>query len=75
MKVIKKNDAKTVDFKVVAAGECFQYLGLACLKMREIIDEDGCVYNAVDVSDGESLILENTDQVIPLKAQIVIESM
>ena len=75
MKIVTKDDANKVDFEVVAKGECFRYLGFTCIKMTEIIDEDAERFNAIDLSDGEPLHFEKTDQVLPLKAQIVIESM
>ena len=75
MRIVEKSADNKINFKALSEGDCFKFLGCTCMKMIKIEDSDGCIFNGVNLSDGELLYLKENDKVIPLNAQIVVESM
>ena len=75
MKIVDKSTSNEVDFGTIKVGECFKYINAVCIKIDDIIDQDDCRLNAIDLSNGDFFDIEEDSKVLTLKAQIVIESM
>ena len=72
MEIIYKNKKK-VAFKMVALGEVFSWNGILYMATREgVSTSTGELFNAVSMRDGESSYFEANDEVVPVKAQLVI---
>ena len=72
MEIVYKNKKK-VAFKMVALGEVFSWNGILYMATREgVSTSTGELFNAVSMRDGESSYFEANDEVVPVKAQLVI---
>lgn len=72
MEIIYKNKKK-VAFKMVALGEVFSWNGILYMATREgVSTSTGELFNAVSMRDGESSYFEASDEVVPVKTQLVI---
>lgn len=72
MEIIYKNK-RNIPFKMVAIGEVFSWDGALYMATHEATSTStGELYNAVDLADGESTYFEASDEVVLVKAQLVI---
>lgn len=72
MEIIYK-DKKKVAFKFIAIGEVFSWNGILYMATREgASTSTGEVFNAVSMRDGETSYFEASDEVVLVKAQLVI---
>lgn len=72
MEIIYKNK-RNIPFKMVAIGEVFSWSDVLYMATREATSTStGEVFNAVSMKDGEITYFEANDEVILVKAQLVI---
>lgn len=72
MEIIYKNKRK-IPFKMIAIGEVFSWNGILYMAMREATSTStGELFNAISMKDGESTCFEANDEVVLVKAQLVI---
>ena len=72
MEIIYKNKKKVV-FEKIAIGEVFSWNGILYMATRDgISTSTGELFNAVSMRDGESSYFEASDEVVPVKTQLVI---
>lgn len=72
MEIVYKNKKK-VAFKMVALGEVFSWNGILYMATREgVSTSTGELFNAVSMRDGDISYFEASDEVVPVKAQLVI---
>lgn len=72
MEIVYK-DKKKVAFKKIAIGEVFSCRGTLYLSTQELISAStGELYNAVNMSIGGGAHFDDNEEVIPVKAQLVI---
>lgn len=72
MEIIYKNKKK-VAFKFIAIGEVFSWNGILYMAIPEgASTSTGEVFNAVSMKDGEITYFESSDEVVLVKAQLVI---
>lgn len=72
MEIIYKNK-RNIPFKMVAIGEVFSWDGALYMATHEATSTStGELYNAVDLADGESTYFEASDEIVLVKAQLVI---
>lgn len=72
MKIIYKNKKK-VTFKFIAIGEVFSWNNILYMAIREgTSTSTGEIFNAVSMKDGEITYFEANDEVVLVKAQLVI---
>lgn len=76
MKIQQKKVTRQVTFSFLSRGDTFHAVisDPTPLWMKtEPIEVDEEVYNAVDLSDGEMAHFDNIENVIPVKATVVVE--
>lgn len=76
MKIQQKKVTREVTFSSLNRGDTFRAVNSdpTPLWMKtEPIEVDDEVYNAVDLSDGEMAHFDNIENVIPVKAVVVVE--
>ena len=72
MEIIYKNK-RNIPFKMVAIGEVFSWNDVLYMATREATSTStGEVFNAVSMKDGEITYFEANDEVVLVKAQLVI---
>lgn len=72
MEIIYKNKKK-VAFKFIAIGEVFFWKGIIYMATHEATSTStGELFNAVSMKDGEITYFEANDEVVLVKAQLVI---
>ena len=72
MEVIYKNK-RNITFKMVAIGEVFSWNGILYMATREgTSTSTGELFNAVSMKDGDISYFEASDEVVLVKAQLVI---
>ena len=72
MEIVYKNKKK-VAFKMVALGEVFSWNGILYMTTREgVSTSTGELFNAVSMRDGDISYFEASDEVVPVKVQLVI---
>lgn len=72
MEIIYKNKKK-VAFKFIAIGEVFSWNSILYMATHEATSTStGEVFNAVSMKDGEPSYFEASDEVVLVKAQLVI---
>ena len=72
MEIIYKNK-RNIPFKMVAIGEVFSWNGILYMTTREgTSTSTGELFNAVSMKDGEISYFEANDEVVLVKAQLVI---
>ena len=72
MEIIYKNK-RNIPFKMVAIGEVFSWNGILYMSTREgTSTSTGELFNAVSMKDGEITYFEASDEVVLVKAQLVI---
>ena len=72
MEIIYKNK-RNIPFKMVAIGEVFSWNGILYMATREgTSTSTGEIFNAVSMKNGEISYFEASDEVILVKAQLVI---
>lgn len=72
MEIIYK-DKKKVAFKMVAIGEVFSCNGTLYMAIPEATSTStGEIFNAVRMKDGEIIYFEASEEVVLVKAQLVI---
>lgn len=72
MEIVYK-DKKKVAFKFIAIGEVFSWNGMLYMATREgVSTSTGELFNAVSMKDGEITYFEASDEVVLVKAQLVI---
>ena len=75
MTVENKIETKTVEFYEVPNGEVFMHDDKCYLAIEELrSDSWGNFKNAVDLSDGELVYFDSDEEVIWVKATLIIES-
>ena len=76
MKIQQKKVTRQVTFSFLNRGDVFRAVNSdptpLWMKTEPIEDNDE-VYNAVDLSDGEMAHFDNIENVIPVKAIVVVE--
>ena len=72
MEIIYKNKKK-VAFKFIAIGEVFSWNSILYMAIPEATSTStGEIFNAVSMKDGEPSYFESNDEVVLVKAQLVI---
>ena len=72
MEIVYKNKKK-VAFKFIAIGEVFSWNSILYMATREgTSTSTGEIFNAVSMKDGEISYFESSDEVVLVKAQLVI---
>ena len=72
MEIIYKNKKK-VAFKFIAIGEVFSWNSILYMAIQEgTSTSTGEIFNAVSMKDGEISYFESSDEVVLVKAQLVI---
>ena len=72
MEIIYKNK-RNIPFKMVAIGEVFSWNGILYMSTRAgTSTSTGELFNAVSMKDGEITYFEASDEVVLVKAQLVI---
>lgn len=72
MEIIYK-DRRKVNFEMVAIGDVFSYDDAIYMRTLEVASTyTGELYNAVNLADGENTYFEDNDEVVLVKAQLVI---
>ena len=72
MKIVYK-DMRKVNFEMVAIGEVFSWNGTLYMAIPEATSTStGEVFNAVRMKDGEITYFEASDEIVLVKAQLVI---
>ena len=72
MEIVYKNKKK-VAFEKIAIGEVFSWDGALYIATQESTSTStGEIFNAVNLADGESTYFEDSDEVLLVKAQLVI---
>lgn len=72
MEIVYKNKKK-VAFRIVAIGEVFSWNGALYMRAKEaIFASTGELFNAISMRDGEGTYFDANDEVVPVKAQLVI---
>ena len=72
MEIIYKNK-RNIPFKMVAIGEVFSWNGTLYMAIPEATSTStGEVFNAVRMKDGEITYFEASDEIVLVKAQLVI---
>lgn len=72
MEIIYKNRSN-IPFKMVAIGEVFSWNGILYMATREgTSTSTGEIFNAVSMKNGEISYFEASDEVVLVKAQLVI---
>ena len=72
MEIIYKNKKK-VAFKFIAIGEVFSWNGMLYMATREgASTSTGELFNAVSMRDGEITYFDANDEVVLVKAQLVV---
>lgn len=75
MKIQQKKVTRQVTFSSINYGDTFRAVNSdpTPLWMKTEFIEADDVYNAVDLSDGEMAHFDNIENVIPVKATVVVE--
>ena len=72
MEIIYKNK-RDIPFKMIAIGEGFSWKGIIYMATHESTSTStGELFNAVSMKDGEITYFEANDEVVLVKAQLVI---
>ena len=72
MEIIYKNK-RNIPFKMVAIGEVFSWNGILYMTIPEgTSTSTGELFNAVSMKDGEISYFEASDEIVLVKAQLVI---
>ena len=72
MEIIYKNK-RNIPFKMVAIGEVFSWNGILYMTIPEgTSTSTGELFNAVSMKDGDISYFEASDEVVLVKAQLVI---
>ena len=72
MEIIYKNK-RDIPFKMIAIGEVFSWKGVLYMAIPEgTSTSTGEIFNAVSLKDGEISYFESSDEVVLVKAQLVI---
>lgn len=72
MEIIYKNRSR-IPFKMVAIGEVFSWNDVLYMATREATSTStGEVFNAVSMKNGEITYFEASDEVVVVKAQLVV---
>ena len=72
MEIIYKNK-RNIPFKMVAIGEVFSWNGILYMATHEATSTiTGELFNAVSMKDGEITYFDASDEVVLVKAQLVI---
>lgn len=72
MEIIYKNKKK-VAFEKIAIGDVFSWNGALYMSTREAsLTGTGEVYNAINLADGECTYFDAYDEVVLVKAQLII---
>lgn len=72
MEIVYKNK-RNIPFKMVAIGEVFSWNGTLYMATHEATSTStGEVFNAVRMKDGEIAYFEANDEIVLVKAQLVI---
>ena len=72
MEIIYKNK-RNIPFKMVAIGEVFSWNGILYMTIPEgTSTSTGEIFNAVSMKNGEISYFEASDEVVLVKAQLVI---
>ena len=69
---IIRNDNKGIDFNTLEIGDVFKDQDNVFMVIKKIESKNGSVYNAIDLDDGELTLFYADEEVIPLKAELVV---
>lgn len=69
---IIRNDNKGIDFNTLKIGDVFKDQENILMVIKKIESKNGSVYNAIDLEDGELTLFYADEEVIPLKAELVV---
>ena len=69
---IIRNDNKGIDFNTLKIGDVFKDHENILMVIREVETKNGGIYNAIDLEDGELTLFYADEEVIPLKAELVV---
>lgn len=69
---IIRNDKNHFEFGNLENGEVFRYQDNVFMVIREVETKNGGIYNAIDLEDGGLTLFYADEEVIPLKAELVV---
>lgn len=72
MEIIYKNK-RDIPFKFIAIGEVFSWNSILYMAIPEVTSKStGELFNAISMRDGDGVYFYANDEVVPVKAQLVI---
>ena len=69
---IIRNDKKSIDFGTLENGDIFKDRENIFMVIEEIEGKNGGIYNAIDLESGELTLFYADEEVIALKAELVV---
>jgi hypothetical protein len=69
---IIRNDKKGIDFGTLENGDIFKDQENIFMVFEEIEGKNGSIYNAIDLENGDLTFFYADEQVIALKAELVV---
>lgn len=69
---IIRNDKKDIDFGTLENGDIFKDRENIFMVFEEIEGKNGSIYNAIDLENGDLTFFYADEEVIPLKAELVV---
>lgn len=69
---IIRNDKNHFDFSLLTNGDVFRYQDDIFMVIKEVENKNGGIYNAIDLENGDLTFFYSDEEVIPLKAELVV---
>lgn len=69
---IVRNDKNHFDFGNLENGDVFRYQDDVFMVIKEIENKNGSMYNAIDLENGDLTFFYADEEVVALKAELVI---
>ena len=69
---IIRNDKNHFDFSRLTNGDVFRYQDDVFMVIKEIENKNGGIYNAIDLESGELTFFYTDEEVVAVKAELVV---
>ena len=73
MKIIRKCEENTVNFKTLKSGDVFLYSSIYYMKLSEFVSTDDLRFNTVRLESGVLDFIYDGTPVVPVKCNLVVE--
>lgn len=71
--IIVRNDKKNiVEFSFLENGDVFRYEEGIFMVIKKVENKNGGIYNAIDLESGELTLFYSDEEVVALKAELVV---